>query len=69
MKSWFLAFSFSYLARLSRLLFPSLLSLLFFFLLFLSPTQETSTVANGQAYNLSKAMAEKEAWKIAEAKG
>lgn len=30
---------------------------------------ETSTVANVQAYHLSKAMAEKEAWKVAEAKG
>lgn len=29
---------------------------------------ETSTVSNGQAYHLSKAMAEKEAWKVAGAK-
>ena len=34
----------------------------------LHSTQETSTVAKGQAYHLSKAMAEKEAWKVAEAK-
>ena len=71
-------FSLSSLSRV--LLFSlsslSLLSLSLFSLLFLSALsflslvlQETSSVANGQAYHLSKVMAEKEAWKVAEAKG
>jgi nucleoside-diphosphate-sugar epimerase len=71
-------FSLSSLSRvlLFSLASLSLLSLSLFSLLFLSALsflslvlQETSSVANGQAYHLSKVMAEKEAWKVAEAKG
>ena len=70
---WFLfsrgarsTFSFS-LIQHDSLGFASLLSSLSLPSLLFS--QETSSVANGQAYHLSKVMAEKEAWRVAEAKG